>query len=282
MQKFSYHTHTDFSDGSNTLKEMLDQAVKLGWEEIGISDHLIIHKNMKKSPSWQQLLGYTNGRIYRDDFKAAKEIFSRHAEEFRKFVKNYPLKVYLGYEVDYFPYDGWEEEFRDFIKELDYDYLVTGNHFLLTEDALTLVDIFRYDDLPNHDKTDTLEKCLKRHYKTIEKAVRSGLFTFLAHMDYARKIEEHKKFPLIEERLNIVKALKETGVACELSTKGLRKIGDFYPQECIIKALIEAEVPIVISDDAHDIKQLGMDFDKAEETLRINDCKKRFKLKSCL
>lgn len=282
MQRFSYHTHTNFSDGSNALEEMLEQALKLEWEEIGISDHLIIHKNVKKSPSWQQLKTYVNGSIYRNDFAKAKEIFLRHSEEFRKIAKKYPLKVYLGYEVDYFPYDGWEEQFREFIKDLDYDYLITGNHFLLTEDYLTLVDIFRYDDLPNHDNSDTLEKCLKRHYAVIEKAVRSGLFDFLAHMDYARKIEQHKNYPLIEERLNVVKALKEMGVGCELSTKGLRKIGDFYPEDFVIKSLIDNEVSIVISDDAHNIEQLGMDFDKAEEILKVNNCKNRFKLKSCL
>ena len=50
MQKFSYHTHTNFSDGSNSLEQMLEKAVSLGWSEIGISDHLIIHKDMKQSP----------------------------------------------------------------------------------------------------------------------------------------------------------------------------------------------------------------------------------------
>lgn len=282
MQKFSYHTHTDFSDGADSLHKMLEQAVRLGWEEIGVSDHLIIHKNMKQSPSWEQLQSYTDGKIYRDDFNAAKEIFQRHGEMFRKAVKNYPLKVYLGYEVDYFPYEGWEEQFRDFIKDIDHDYLVNGNHFLLTEDALTLVDIFRYEDLPYHDTPDTLEACLKRHYRTIEKAVRSGLFTFLAHLDYARKIEAHKNYPLLAERLAIVKALKETGMACELSTKGLRKIGDFYPEDCIIDALVKSEIPIVISDDAHSVDQLGKDFDKAEKVLETKGCSKRFKLKSCL
>lgn len=281
MQKFSYHTHTNFSDGSNTLEEMLNQAVKLGWEEIGISDHLIIHENMKKSPSWPQLQSYAN-EIYRDNFKETKEIFQKHAEEFRRVVKKFPIKVYLGYEVDYFPYDGWEEQFKEFIKDLDYDYLVSGNHFLLSEDYKTLVDIFRYEDLPYQDEKETLERCLRRHYRTIEKAVRSKMFDFLAHLDYARKITEHKNIPLIEERLNIVKALKETGTACEVSTKGLRKIGDFYPEDVMIKALIEQDVPIVISDDAHSIEQLGLDFEKAEQILKQKGCCNRFKLKSCL
>ena len=52
MQNFSYHTHTVFSDGHNTIEEMLDRAEELGWREIGISDHLIVHKNITRSRSF--------------------------------------------------------------------------------------------------------------------------------------------------------------------------------------------------------------------------------------
>ena len=71
MQKFSYHVHTDFSDGKNSLEEVLDKAVSLGWEEIGISDHLIIHKDMKQSPFYDLILKtniFQAPHVYRDSF----------------------------------------------------------------------------------------------------------------------------------------------------------------------------------------------------------------------
>ncbi len=37
--KGDLHTHTDFSDGSNTLEEMVGTARKMGYEYVGISDH---------------------------------------------------------------------------------------------------------------------------------------------------------------------------------------------------------------------------------------------------
>lgn len=37
--KGALHTHTTFSDGKNTLEEMVSGAQTLGWEYIGISDH---------------------------------------------------------------------------------------------------------------------------------------------------------------------------------------------------------------------------------------------------
>lgn len=279
MQKFSYHTHTDFSDGSNTLEEMLQQAVGLGWQEIGVSDHLIVHKNITQSISYQNMIARAHSDMYRSDFKTALPFFNKHAEIFRKIAKKFPLKVYLGYEVDFFTYDGWQEEFKEFISRLDYDYLITGNHFFTNLDGTEIVDISQYKKCKDVRGGDSLENYLRRHYQTIVKAVESGLFDFLAHLDYARKIPEHQNFPMIAERLQIVDALQRHNVACEISTKGLRKIGDFFPENNMLAELIKQKVPLVISDDAHQTSELGYAFDAAEKTLNNGGCVMRYHLK---
>ena len=49
MQKFTYHTHNNnfgIYDGHNTAAEMIERAEKLGFEEIGVSNHLIYHSNI--------------------------------------------------------------------------------------------------------------------------------------------------------------------------------------------------------------------------------------------
>ena len=35
----TFHCHTNYSDGINTLLEMAEAAQKLGWEYLGIADH---------------------------------------------------------------------------------------------------------------------------------------------------------------------------------------------------------------------------------------------------
>ena len=50
-QNSTFHTHTIFSDGENTVEEMIFCAKNLGFETIGISDHLTVHKNIKQSPA---------------------------------------------------------------------------------------------------------------------------------------------------------------------------------------------------------------------------------------
>ena len=281
MQKFSYHTHTTFSDGKNTLDEMLQQAVNLGWKEIGISDHLIIHKNVKKSPFYHIFVERGVSHVYRDDFDKARKELIKNVAFFRETAAKYPIKVYLGYEVDFFTYKGWLEEFKDLIKEIDHDYLITGNHYFMSEDGEDVFDAYFYENAETPEGLGAFETLLRRHYETIAQAVSSGLFTFLAHLDYARRNKMHKFFPMIEEQKNIVHQLKKANIACELSTKGLRRINDFFPSEPILKELIAQNVPIVISDDAHYTTELGIDFDKAEAQLELLGCQNRFHLKSC-
>lgn len=279
MQKFSYHTHTNFSDGRNSLEEMLERAVELGWDEIGISDHMIIHKNIKKTPGYNLLAERDSKEVYKDSFKNSLDCFRKHSECVRKAAKNFPIKVFIGYEVDYFTYDGWEDEFKEFIKQIDHDYLLNGNHFFIDEKSDGVIDIYRYDLLNLGEGFDSFEAYLKRHYETIKKSVESGLFDILAHLDYARRTLNHKFFPCVKERLDIVKSLKKSKMAVEVSTKGLRKVDSFYPEDFIIKELINNNIPIVIHDDAHKVSELGYEFEKAEEKLKELNCLNRFSLK---
>lgn len=282
MQKFSYHTHTNFSDGKCSLEQMLEQAVSLGWEEIGISDHLIIHKDMKQSPVYDLILKsnmFKAPHVYRNSFKDSLDDFKKNSEYVRKVAKKYPIKVFIGYEVDYFTYSGWEEEFKEFIKQIDYDYLLNGNHFFFDEKCEKLIDIYRFDSLDKSLCDDSFEVYLKRHYQTIQQSVKSGIFDILAHLDYARRVSFHKDYPLKEERLKVVEVLKSSKMAIELSTKGLRKVASFYPEEFILNEVINNNIKVVISDDAHNITELGYEFEKAEEKLKELNCKNRFRLK---
>jgi len=215
MQKFSYHTHTKFSDGKNTIKEMVDQAAKLGFEEIGISDHLIVHKNIKQSPSWETI----KDNACFSEFKTTIDLCNQHADKIRQIGKQKGMKTFVGYEVDFFTYNGWEEELREFLKQIDYDYLISGNHFFISSDGEKIYDIWRFNpkDAPENETV-----YLKRHFQTIRQAIESTLFSFLAHLDYAQKIPAYKEQNHSKEIAEILTALKETNTGCEISTKGIR------------------------------------------------------------
>ena len=268
MQDFSYHTHTVFSDGADTIDAMLAQAVKLGWTEIGISDHMIIHKNIKKVPYYEFLKAHNQTNIAYDDFTKALPVFNRHTAEVRKAAERYPfLKVRVGYEVDYFTYQGWQSEFEKFRSDLDYDYMLTGNHFFLSEDSEYLLDISCYNSLPENEKPEPMEVYVHRHLQTVKRAVNSGLFNFLAHIDYVRKVKGYNQSLYNADYDEIIIDLAKNNMATELSTKGLRKSDDFFPSHDLLNKIIAKNIPLVISDDAHRCAEIGYMFDKAENVL---------------
>lgn len=269
MQKFSFHTHTDFSDGYNSIEEMLEQAVKLGWKRIGISDHLIVHKNIRQSPSWARWGNERNPLLYRQTFDNAAEAFGRRRDEIKKIAGNYPLQVLVGAEVDYFTYDGWAEGFDRFRQEVGLDYYITGNHYLQIGD-----DILDNRDA-QHLSPPQLHTAIRRHFESIVKAVESGRFSFLAHLDYMRGLAACGD-NFLAEKMAVVKALQKCGMATEISTKGLRHSNDYYPADNLLQEIVRRKIPLIISDDAHRPTELGFEFAKAEKRLQELNCQYRY------
>lgn len=265
IQNFSYHTHTTFSDGRNSISEMVGQAKKLGWKAIGISDHLTVHPSLSK--------GYT----YFSSFSEALEPVKRHIATIREVAKENPeIKVYAGFEVDYFPLSGWMGEFREFKQKIDVDYLINGNHQVTSEDGTEVYEIYHFQRYGLSESK--IKELFHNHFSNIRKAIESDEFSFLAHIDFARWSGVIGEYDFAEEIKGIVTALKEHNMPTEINTKGKNSIGSFYPARWIIEELVKNDIPLVISDDAHSVSQLGQYFDEAESLLSQLHATKRWSL----
>lgn len=75
------HNHSTYSDGENTLEEMVDQCKKMGYTYLGISDH-------SKAAHF-----YANG-MYEDTVKAQQEEIDKLNKEL------VPFKIFKGIEAD--------------------------------------------------------------------------------------------------------------------------------------------------------------------------------------
>lgn len=272
MQKATYHTHTTFSDGKNTVYEMVERAATLGLEEIGISDHLIVHKNVKQLPSYEE-----SKNSVHTSFNEIVDLCNKHAEEIRHAAKKFGIKTRVGYEADYFTYNGWREEFEDFLSKIDFDYLISGNHYFMSENGEEIFDIWCFDRYREY-APENITVYLNRHFQTLKEAVASKRFSFLAHLDYVQAVCEYNESDHKEVILNIVQALFDSKTGCEISTKGLRKFGHFYPSKNILTHLLEKNIPMIISDDAHTADQICSNFFDAEQELKTFNCQNRLKI----
>jgi DNA polymerase (family 10) len=112
----TFHCHTNYSDGQNTLAEMAAAAKKLGWEYLGIADH-------------SKVAAYANGLSEERVKKQHKEIDALN-ETFKGF------RLFKGTEVDILP--NGDLDFND--KTLaTFDYVVASVHssFKMTEADMT-------------------------------------------------------------------------------------------------------------------------------------------------
>ena len=260
MQKYSFHTHTIGFDGRNSEEEMLQKAMDIGFEKIGFSNHFIVHPQIKETKFFQAALKLGYDKIYSSYFDEAIEKFENHYKKIDELKKTTGFPIYKGMEVDFFDYDGWRQGFENACKILRPDYLVGSAHLIAYNNTL-----YNMHDLK---KATPIEQdlLLYKYYQNVRKAANSGLFNFLAHLDLPKKVNLGTDEKWVNIEIQTIKSIAKSGTAVELNTSGF-KLGyeEPYPSKRIIKLLSEYNIPIILSDDAHNVERIGDKFLETEK-----------------
>ncbi len=112
----TFHVHTTFSDGRNTVQEMLGAAHGRGWEYVGISDHSVI--------------AYYAGGLTEEKLKA------QHAEIAKQEKSVAPMRVFRGTEADILP-DGTMDYGKRILSRFDFVVASVHSQFKMDVDAMT-------------------------------------------------------------------------------------------------------------------------------------------------
>ncbi len=237
------HTHTLFSHGQNTVREMAHAAYEKGLEIQGFSEH---------SP---RPAAYSYANEYREKLEKAFPTYVANVLELRNapHSNNHPeyhTKTLLGVEVD------WLEKEQAFMEHVvhmaPFDYRMAGIHFL---------DTWGFDARKEDwDTLSTKEKFAHytAYYTTMQRMAQSGLFHILAHPDIIKifSLEPYKEWEQGNEGQQVladsVGALLLSGMAIEISSAGLRKpCAEIYPGPVFMALAAEAKLPISFGSDAH-------------------------------
>lgn len=275
MQNFSFHTHTNtfgLFDGHNSISEMIEAAQKAGYKELGISNHLIYHPNMHTSSEAQK-----NDKMFHADKQKAKEIMSAVVEEIREKAKTAPIKVYAGFEVDYFPSKRWRDDFEDIISAAKPDYLIGATHFIRTEDESLVLNLYHLKE--SNCSESEKENLMVYYWQNIIESIKSGYFDFIAHLDVCKLFNLGVEPKWNEWKRKVIDTLAEYNQPYELNTSGWRKVGEQHPHLWMIEELNKRDISIIISDDAHTVEHVAYSFDRAEELLEELNYKNRYKPK---
>ncbi|MBO3798733.1 MAG: histidinol-phosphatase [Thermoproteota archaeon] len=239
--KINYHIHTTFSDGSSRMSDYCEAAVRKGFEEIAFTDHLTVFPNGSSSTGsldWLRLESYV--------------------EEARMVSEKYggKLTVRLGLEVDYIP--GNEKILEDMLDSYDFDFLMGSVHFV---GGICI-------DSPSHrilvEKEigkNGFNKFYSAYMRLVGKAVETGLFNVVSHIDIVRIWGFTPSDGFLDEQ-NVLRLVKQHGMCIEVSSRGLRQpVNSIYPSQRIMRKTRELEISLTVGTDAHSVEEIDYAYD---------------------
>ena len=252
MITIDLHTHTSYSHGKNTPQEMFAAARTRGLSLYGFSEH---------SP---RPLGYDYPQEYREHLAAHMDDYARQVLELQD---QHPDKVLFGLEMD------WLDAETDFIKQsiaaYPYDYLLGSVHFI-GRWGLDVTPL-EWENLPEAEYAARYE----RYFHSEIAMAKSGLFNIAAHLDlvkifsvdqFHRWLHQSDNMDLLHETLL---AVRDAGMALEISSAGLRKIcREIYPCPPIMRMAADMGLPITFASDAHCTEDVAAGFAQLESYAR--------------
>ena len=253
MKYFSdYHVHPDYSlDATGTIDQYCQRALELGLKEICFTTHYDTDTVRKDEDPFMRI----DGKIVPLSEKNVK----RYIEDVRRANKIYRpkgLSVKAGLEADYASHI--EKDLRKNLSAFDLDYVLGAVH------CLDHIAISASSEAEGYFKRKSIEELCQEYYKVLYKAVESGLFDAIAHLDIYRKyglsfygeeiLTAHRG--LVEPVLEL---MVENDVGMEINTGLLRKgHNQFSPGLEILNLALNMNVKITAyGSDAHKVAHLG-------------------------
>ncbi len=240
-----YHIHTPLcGHATGEMREYVEEAVRKGLREIGFSDHFPFIDRVAPhlAMSWEQLPSYL------------QEV-DRLQSEYSKIIK-----IKKGIEVDYEPH--LEEQIREALQRYNFDYVYGSVHN---------IGNWQFDSPREQQQWEqcNVAKTYEEYFHLVQKAVDSGLFDIISHLDLVKKFGYRPLgdyFSLIQDTLDVI---KEAGVAVELNTSGLRKpVREVYPDLRTMEECICRGIPVTLGSDAHRPQEVGQDIAEYAQKLK--------------
>lgn len=239
------HTHTNYSDGKCSPREMLSAAIEKGLKIYGFSDHA----HMQIASHW--MMSGERTENYIKEINSLKEKFSDQ------------IKVLCGIEHDIF----------SDIPLSPFDYVIGSVHYIKCGDEFCPVDstkeeVFRA--INNYFGGDPYAYC-KEYYSLLSQHAENTYVRIVGHFDLVEKFNENsdvfdrtsKKYRKAAE--DAMEKLHSAGKIFEINTGAMFRVGRSspYPSEYLLRTLNEMHGKIVFSSDAHSTEAIAFAFDRA-------------------
>ena len=225
------HLHTDLSPDSGVPLELYcAQAAERGVREIAITDHLDFTPG---APAYQ----YTSYR--------------RREQMVRDAAERWAGKVVVRFGVELTYESRFEDAIREHLASHSYDYTIGSVHAMSDGP-------YAKDRITSFMSGKTIAEAVAPYFAEVERAIRSGLFDTLGHMDMCKrwlvpwfKATDFAAAPEMYEPL--LAALVEGDTALEVNASGLRHpTGETYPGPWVVARFRElGGRRVTVGSDSH-------------------------------
>ena len=250
---FDYHIHTKYCNhAAGEMEEYVQAAIKNNLSEMGFACHIPMEYYPVELP--REFFAMSLVDLNTKYFPEIQRLQNKYKEQ---------IEIKTGLEIDYII--SWiQDPINEFIDEYSerLDYIIGSVHVLKTNGSVWGIDSQESSYLFNEFGIDVV---YNQYLDAILELIHSDKYHILAHLDLPKKYgfrpqDKTNYYLRITEILN---EINKYGMCIEVNTGGLRKhIGEMYPEEDIIKMMVEHNIPLITSSDSHKPEEVAYNFEE--------------------
>ncbi len=268
MELMDYHTHHyRCAHAKGSIEDYINVAIEKGLSEIGITDHFPFTA-ATTDPRLRKLPKTTT-------MSMTEEEFPEYIQEIKDLRDKYSGKITVRISTEVgFVTSGKHLDRQKVILEPfmdDFDYLLGAIHDVKLDGlpAMFLNMVKGPEILRTHGE----DRIHLEYIKRMRDMVETGYFDIIAHLDNHKLLwvpnEPTYSEPVWHEVLKLLDKIKSKGMAVEINTSGpLKGTPSQFPSDSIVKELIQRDVPLALSSDAHRPENIGYQFQAFIEKAR--------------
>ena len=251
------HAHTFYCDGKNNAEDYILTAIEKGFTSVGLSGHSFTAFDTEPCMTEQ------GTQEYLKELKGLKEKYKNK------------MQVYIGIEADF--YTGYN---RETDKEMGLDFRIGSVHYVKDreKDEYYCVDntpeILKYG-IKNYANGDE-RAFIEAYFDNIVEMVHTQKPDIIGHLDLVRKFNKDLKY--FDENADwykkkveyVLDEIAKTDAIIEINTGGMSRAWTQtpYPSVPILERILAKNIPITISSDAHETKNIDFYFEESLEIAR--------------
>ena len=243
----NYHTHSFYCDGKSTLEEQVRAAEKCGLLQLGFSSHAPVP--------------------FENSFAISEEKLPEYVCEIDRLKSTTNVTLLKSLECDFIP--DMTVDFAERQRVCGLDYVIGGVHLVKPihgADGLWFIDGPKqviYDEGLRNLFDNNIKEAVTTFWEQTFEMLETQRMDVIAHFDKIKMHNRNRFFTEDEKWYKIladkaIQLIKRHDVIIEVNTRGLykKRSDSFYPSTELLMKARKADIPVIVSSDAHQADEL--------------------------